>query len=369
LRPWRIAAVACALWIAACSDDSRPRGQLSTGGSSNGGSSAVAGRAGSQQSGFAGEPSSEAGAGSDGAGQAGEAGEAGAAGAPSNPGAGGYGGEVAGEPPLALDPCPSDTPGPTPSLGSLCDEASTWGTPTALSLPGSGEENLLAITPDELTLVWSAAIGPTLSVFVADRATRDAAFTTATQIYDSIVLGLAPDGLSLVATSDSSNSLYERRRPNRTADFDELAEGPFELLNDRAETQVGSFGNATLSPDGLTLYYTFVSPGDPYPVHVSTRASVSATWPVGTTLQACELQAYGSRAQTPSGVSADGLTLFYDDDARGRARAAYRATTSSAFSHFVDLGAWRSPQPTLGCDRIYFSNRVQPGIFVAPRAP
>lgn len=319
---------------------------------------------------MAGEPASEAGAGSDRAGQAGEAGEAGAAGAPSsNAGAGGHGGEVAGEPPLALDPCPSDTPGPTPSLGSVCDEASAWGTPTALILPGSGAENLLAITPDELTLVWSAAIGPTLSVFVADRATRDAAFTTASQIYDSIVLGLAPDGLSLVVASDSSNSLYERRRANRTADFDELVEGPFELLNDRAEKQLGSFGNATFSPDGLTLYYTFFSPGDQYPVHVSTRVSTSATWPVGTTLQTCELRAYGSRAQTPSGVSADGLTLFYDDDARGRARAAYRATTSSAFSHFVDLGAWRSPQPNLGCDRVYFSDRVQSGIFLAPRAP
>ena len=164
----------------------------------------------------------------------------------------------------------------TPSFGSVCDEASAWGAPTALSLPGSDEENLLAITPDELTLVWSAAIGPTLSVFVADRATRDAAFTTATQIYDSIVLGLAPDGLSLLVTSDSSNSLYERRRPNRSADFDEITEGPFQVLNDQAEKQPGSFGNATLSPDALTLYYTFFSPGDAYPVHVSTRASAGA---------------------------------------------------------------------------------------------
>jgi hypothetical protein len=361
--------VACALWVAACGDDSRPRGLLNAGGSSSGGSSAVAGRAGSAPSGGAGEPSSDAGAGGDRAALAGEAGDAGAAGAPSNAGAGGLDEEIIGEPPLALDPCPSDTPGPTPSLGSLCDEASAWGAPTALSLPGSGGENLLAITPDELTLVWWAAIGPTLSVFVADRETRDAAFTTANQIYDSTVLGLAPDGLSLVVASDSSNGLYERRRPNRSADFGEPAEGPFELLNDHAETQLGSFGNATLSPDGLTLYYTFFSPGEPYQVHVSTRVSANATWPVGTTLQACELRAYGSRAQIPSGVSADGLTLFYDDDARGRARAAYRATPNGAFSYFVNLGAWRSPQPNLGCDRMYFSDRVQPGIFVAPRAP
>ena len=268
-----------------------------------------------------------------------------------------------------LEPCPSDTPGPTPSLGSVCDEASGWGDPTALSLPGSGEENLLAITPDELTLVWSAAIGPTLSIFVADRASRDAAFTTATQIYDSIVIGLAPDGLSLLVTSDSSNSLHERRRASRTAEFDAISEGPFEALNDHAEKQPGSFGNATLSPDALTLYYTFFSPGDAYPVHVSTRASASAVWPVGTTLRACELQAYGSRAQIPSGVSSDGLTLFYDDDARGQARAAYRAATSGAFSYFVDLGAWRSPQPNLACDRVYFSDRARSGIFLAPRAP
>ena len=366
--------VACALWVAACGDENPRRGPASVGGgSSNGGSSAAAGRAGNAHSGMAGEPSNEAGGGGDAVAHGGEAAEAGAAGAASAPssdaGAGGQGEVVVPEPPLVVDPCPSDTPGPVPSLGSVCDEASVWGTPAALTLPGSGEENLVAITPDELTVVWSAAIGPTLSVFVADRATRDAAFTTATQIYDSLVLGVAADGLSLVVTSDAVNGLYERKRPSRTAEFEVMGEGPFEVLNDHAEQETGSFGSATLSPDELTLYYTFFSPGNAYQVHVSTRASTSAVWPVGTTLEACELRAYGSRVQTPSGVSADGLTLFYDDDARNLARAAYRATTSGAFSHFVDLGKWRSPQPNLGCDRLYFSDRVKPGIFVAPRAP
>ena len=91
------------------------------------------------------------------------------------------------------------------------------------------------------------------------------------------------------------------------------------------------------------------------------------SWPVGTALSSCEFRAYGALIRTPTGISSDGLTLFFEDAAAGGARAAFRETTDSAFEWFVDLGPIGRAQPNEACDRLYYWDQATSSVSVAQR--
>lgn len=367
----RVSAAICWMAILACSgEDERPGTPPGLGGAGTGTagtSGPVAGRtsgAGGQTD--AGSPGTLAGSGgaqvsgaggvADGGAINGGAGDEGIAGAQMTGGAGsGTGGGV------AVDPCASDAIEEPPTLASLCDPSASWGEGTRVPLPGEGGEDLVAITPDELTVVWSAALGPSRLYFVADRGSPDDAFESATKLPDGRVFSVTSDGLGLIVASDDQAQLFERRRVSRGGAFGEPIEGEFTALNADAAEEAASFGNVVVSSDERTLYYTLFAPEfDEYPMRASTRSAPGIPWPVGEPLVACEFKAYEHQGQYPSGLSSDGLTFFYEDDARREARAAYRATTGAEFTYFVGLGARFRPQPNLACDRLYYS---EPGVF------
>ncbi|HVR21385.1 MAG TPA: hypothetical protein VMS65_16845, partial [Polyangiaceae bacterium] len=119
-----------------------------------------------------------------------------------------------------------------------------------------------------------------------------------------------------------------------------------------------------IAPDDRTLYYLVSDGQSDQPLHVSRRAG-SGPWPVGTRVEACEFQTHDGRVRKPTGVSADGLTLFFDDPVRGQARAAFRETASGPFVWFVDLGTRPRSQPNTACDRLYFTEQSGPAYAVA----
>jgi len=367
-------------------DDERPR-PLGTAGDTaadggRGGRAGLGGSAGSSQ--LAGAPN-EAGASAQ-PGDAGSGGvEAGAGGADAVGGTGNGGragsdsggtatggmatGGTAG---TAMLPCETDLDPTRPPSGSfVCDPSAEWEEdPVAIAVPGEGGEQLIGVTPDELTLVWSAALGPSRQFFVADRASSEETFEMSEALLESDVLFVSPDGLSLAVTSDSRDRLLERRRPSRGELFAEAVDGAFAELNARAADNLSNFGSAVVSPDGLTLYYTEFGPEpSTHPLRVSVREDVDSPWPLGGAVEACEFETLDAQAYAPSGVSADGLTLFYEDDVRGVSRAAYRAEPRGAFAHFEELGPRVRVQPNLACDRLYFSEPGSPGISFVSRAP
>jgi hypothetical protein len=72
----------------------------------------------------------------------------------------------------------------------------------------------------------------------------------------------------------------------------------------------------------------------------------------------------------PHGISADGLTLFFFDGARGKARAAFRLSLAADFRWYEELANMAAPQPNATCDRLYFSpTGGEPALLFAPRAP
>jgi hypothetical protein len=72
-----------------------------------------------------------------------------------------------------------------------------------------------------------------------------------------------------------------------------------------------------------------------------------------------ELLASDPKRRRPTGLSSDGLTLFYWDEIDGKEKAGFRKTPMTfdlTFSGFVDLADKKDAQPTAKCNRLYFTN-------------
>jgi hypothetical protein len=213
---------------------------------------------------------------------------------------------------------------------------------------------LIGVTPDELTIAWAEPERSLPRYYVADRASLEEEFGPKQLVSAANVLCLSPDGLRLVGLSESHGGLLVLGRADRSSEFGSESEGEFSDLNADALAQGYTFSSCAFAPDDRTLYYTAGAIDERYPLRVSTRGDAGA-WPVGAAIEGCEFEAHGGYGRYPSGVSADGKTLFFYDSWRGEARAAFRGDSTGAFTWFRDLGALFVPQPNQACDRLYGS--------------
>lgn len=301
-------------------------------------------------------PSATAGGGS------GEGGESGTSSGPTTGGSGGQGDAASaggasgggGSGGIMVEPCPSDTTVQTPPDATLCDPLTNWGPGESVDVEQDGSDRLIAITPDELTLVWVRANHSGSEFRVADRSTTSEAFGAAEVVLAANVLAVSPDGLRVVVLSEDKGWLGELLRAARGDGFGEEERGAFAVLNQDAADNALIFGTAVIAPDDRGLYYTVFGADDDYPLHYSERSGTEP-WPVGEPIESCELKAQGALARHPTGVSADGLTLFYSDAQSGRTRAAWKATEDAPFGYFVDLGARSRAQANGACDHLYYT--------------
>jgi hypothetical protein len=348
-----------------CSDDEHPNAPVVAAGRAGG-----PGRAGSSSQAAAGGVDFGGATGEDGAAAAGSHPEGGA------PALGSAGDthvgppNVGGDPGLTLDDCPSDARAQPSDLPGVCSITRGWAKGAAVPVASGNAPSLVAVTPNELTLLWSEAPSSIPVYFVADRESTDDAFADPQELPFGRVLGVSPDGLRLTLRADDG-SLAEATRNARGESFGTAQAGAYEKLDaDRALHHL-TLSDVVIASDDRTLFYSAWSLETEtlYPVHVSQRNG-SGPWPTGVALEVCELKAYGAFGPHPSGISADGLTLFFFDGARGRARAAFRASVAADFSWYEELPNMAWPQPNAACDRMYFSpTNGEPGILFAPRAP
>ena len=177
---------------------------------------------------------------------------------------------------------------------------------------------------------------------------------------------MSPDGLRLTSLSFDQSVLVEYVRTARGEAFDAGNDGAFAQLNADALDQGYRVLDALIAPDDETLYYNVSGSEELGSSFRVSRRSGNGPWPVGTPIDDCELKSFGSLVRHPTGASADGLTLFFYDAARGVSRAGFRRTVSGPFVWFVDLGQRYQATPNLACDKLYYSaSDERTSLFVA----
>lgn len=265
--------------------------------------------------------------------------------------------------------CPSDSAedGP-PALDAICDPAAEWGTKTSVPLTNVGTR-IVAITPDELSIVYYAETSGPLTFWAADRPSPDASFDAGQDLPGLDIVALSPDGLRLITLLPGRRAFNELTRGSRDGLFEDTGEGAFAALNADADADGLVFSSCVIAPDDLTLYYT-ASNGEAGPsvVRVAMR-SAGEPWRAAAALEACELDGRGPLRRIPTGVSADGLTLFFFDETTRVQRAAWRPSADGSFTWFRDLDGLPSAQPNLDCSRLYFNATAGPAVASVAVAP
>lgn len=290
------------------------------------------------------------GGGNAGSGAGGAAGDGGSGAETAEGGEGGAGGAGGAEDPFVCPPPPVAEISGDP----VCDPGASWGEDTPVPMTPGLQDQLVAITPDELTLVWYSVTGSAGSLRVADRASVEEEFGEG-QVIERDVIAVSPDGLRLVALAEDSPGFVELTRTARGEAFSGESTDSFELLNAEASASGRRLISAAFSADDRTLYYSVLDESDEYPLRVSRRAN-GEPWPVGERVEVCQLRGFGVLARMPTGVSADGLTLFYYDPIYGTANAAWRASAEGDFVLFQSLGERAPAQPNTTCTRLYYTD-------------
>jgi hypothetical protein len=348
----------------ACSGDKRPSSAPGGGadGSVAGNSSAHGGTKASAGADAGGAPGVEGGQGN----AAGDTGGAGPAGAD---GGGTAGSEAAGG--AAPDPIPPEGDPPT------CAHGLKFGAGVALAISATGDDLLQAITPDELTIAWKTGD----QFYVADRDDVSLPFGTPLAVVGSAqysAVALSPDGLQLVGIKQDLSIVEQTRGAGEAFSDAAPAAGDFQDFNTtRSSIPLSAQGLAdpVVAADDASFFYSHFTSSD-----VGSHATVfeshrsGAAWSFSSADLGKLLYADGLKRRMPSGVSSDGLTLFYFDQVNDDFRAAWRVNLQVPFDYSEKLALGtgvRAAAPSSACARIYFSAQgaADLDLFVAEATP
>ncbi|HTQ05470.1 MAG TPA: hypothetical protein VMI54_16520 [Polyangiaceae bacterium] len=287
---------------------------------------------------------------------------AGRSGAGGNESRGGAAGEGAGS---AEAGAPGGEERPVP----VCSPRLRFGVGTELALSTPDDDLLQGVTPDELTLVFATGS----HFYVADRDSADGDFGAPVEVaagLDFAAVTVSADGLEIVGAR--TDGFFAVSRPARGEPFSDSPDDA-DFLPFNAALEGNPTNDVVMEPllgagDSL-LVYSFVSPSNEGSRPTLFASEWLGQWSFGEALLGEErLWAQGQERRIATGLSSDGLTLFYRDEIAGEFRGAFRPTLGDAFDAFVSLGDLASAAPDGPCARLYYSAASNAGgldLFVA----
>jgi len=283
-----------------------------------------------------------------------EGGAAGAAGsADGSSGAGGEGGLEQG----TIIPV---TPG-------ACSEDATWASATPLEgISTAADERLLAITPDELDILFlrdgaalrahrdlkSAAFGEADTLTIPDGYGVDAG------------VALSADGKTLVLLATTGQSFAAFTRASRSAAFaDEADTSAFTGINQRSIQTMQHYAAPVLASDGKTFVFAAFTPEPSagFPSGFEGIAVVyqsvwsTSSWAMPESISQNLFDGTSATRPLPSGLSSDSRTLFYVDEGSGKQMARFRDRPDAPLYTVVELDERTGAVPDAKCDRLYYS--------------
>jgi hypothetical protein len=239
----------------------------------------------------------------------------------------------------------------------VCSPAANWSAAAKIPVVSTASaEQLLSVTPDELDLAFLRGG----ALYVAHRATPTGTFTVGNAL--PIPLGwssaqgaaLSADGKRLVLVSSDQRALGELTRVDRTSAFSsEPDQEAFATVNQGPIYSGNVYSSPVLSPDDQQLFLNSLAPGGASTVVAATRGP-GQVWAAPTRVIAA-LDGTADARRLPTGVSADGRTLFYFNEQTMKEEARWRdePQLNSPLYDMVDLGVRRGAQPNTACDHLY----------------
>jgi len=260
--------------------------------------------------------------------------------------------------------------GVPPDVPARCKPMAKWANPeplTGISTPVA-DELLLAVTPDEKTLVFSRGD----DAFVADRSSPNADFGTEVLLTlpDGYVhthgVALASDGLALVLVDASGYGFAEVTRTTRGGAFGtEPSADRFAVVNDAQKFSHDMLSNPVLSADGESFYYA-ARKGSSTRVW---RARGSTSFSSLTLLDPVALGAEDGKAKLPLSVASDERALFVLDEAVGHVAGLWSLTARAELAQRVDFDDLRSAFTSTDCSRLYGTRQVDASLDVVVESP
>ena len=248
-----------------------------------------------------------------------------------------------------------------------CSESAAWASNTPLEgISTDANEQLLAITPDELDIVFLRDD----SLWLAHRELASAAFDmpVAMTIPDGYGvqagLALSADGKTLVllATGAGENPQSGEQRFaafTRASRTDSFAGTPddsaFIGINQRALQTMQRYAAPVLAPDGKTFVFAAFTPMQGVSV-VYQSVWTTNGWSMPESISQDLFDGTSSARVLPSALSSDSRTLFYFEEASGKQIARFRDRPDGPLYTAVDLDMRAHAVPNAKCDRLYYSS-------------
>jgi hypothetical protein len=253
-----------------------------------------------------------------------------------------------------------------------CTKNAAWGTGAPLDLSTPGDDLLDALTPDELSIVWTVVNGAAKAIHYADRASTAGAFAAQSLpagLFTNARVALSADGLRLVVVNADGQGFSQIARATRGDAFDPnaalaTAAGYDNFAGVLAPGQ--SYGDPVLAASDTAFFYSVYGGGadggqadaGAPTIFRAARLRPTDAWPAGAPLASSTgLLPQGALRRRPTGLSSDQQTLFFWDEITGSERAAWMDAQSAtgAFDSFVDLGTRSLAVPSASCGTLYFS--------------
>ncbi|RYZ05072.1 MAG: hypothetical protein EOO73_20915 [Myxococcales bacterium] len=239
---------------------------------------------------------------------------------------------------------------------TACRRDAEWVTTGVEAINTAADERLLAMTPDERTLVYSQDD----ALFVRD---DDEVTAVALPPGYTHALGVSvtADGLALIIVAEDGSRFAEVSRASRGSPFSEAAStARFTLLNNGQVTSGDFFSSPALSVSGESFYYTArkgPSVAYVYRAHGEQLSQQEMQDPV-------TLGTEDGQAKLVVSVSSDERTLFVLDEALGYVTGLWSATPAAELTEAIPLPELQTAVTNLACDRIYGTTEIDGSLDV-----
>ena len=248
----------------------------------------------------------------------------------------------------------------SPGLPSQCSQKAKAGQSQPVSgiTPDSGS-HFAAITPDELTLLWTTTVSGSVTVFVADRASTSDAWGAPQSILNvpaaDNAVAVTPDGLVIAYVDDTDRRTFATAsRLDRTSAFvfpDPNSGLDFAVQNTSPDLGTGdTYAYPSYGPHLTSFYYAIRTAAGDTTWYVAGRFEPQGAFSSGSALSFANKPA---ATLVLSGISIDENTLFFVDTATTQSSWSFYDEITLKFGAFVSLGNLGYVQPSQSCSRLY----------------